>query len=641
VARFKVPLFSVFILASPLLAQIPTAQNQSPAAPPDASIQTLRTTSRAVLVDVIVSDRKGKPITGLKQEDFTVIEQGKPQSVSFFEEHTGAVPDADVELPKLPPNTFSNFSPFPTPDAVNVLLLDSVNTRMESQSSVHSQAMKFLKGAKPGSRMAIFTMGLGLHFIQGFTDDPALLMAALNNKKNNEVESSMMIKGQDESNAQAEVVGMMTAQTPGGGTTASPEMITALKEFFAEQDTAQNFDRGFVTLANLQRLATFLTAFPGRKNVIWFTESIPPFLSIGNGPDALATMASDPGLETEYKKTMNMLAAARMALYPVDARGVATTAFYQADNKLPSTISAPYQITGVDSNPTRLGDDPTVPKTSNGAGAQVSNVNDETTKRNSDQMMQEVFAHDSGGKAFANTNGLSQVIDNISAASSDFYTLSYTPINSKMDGGFRKIEVKVGDGKYALSYRRGYFALDSDLPGSAITERNQQIKKLAAQNPGAVDPLLAFMELGMPQSTQIIYKTRIQPVQPGAASTSATNDAAKGQQTMYGVDFLVDLNDLDLKLNPDGNREGKLNISLIAYDRYGKIVSRKDHLVALSIKPDVYAIFQNTGVQLHAEIGVPKGNLWLRTGVYDQASQKVGTLEVPLSAVKSVETADQ
>ncbi len=249
-------------------------------------------------------------------------------------------------MPKLPPNTFSNFSPSPTPDAVNVLLLDSVNTRMESQSFVHSQAMKFLKNAKPGSRMAIFSMGLGLHFIQGFTGDPALLVAALNNKKNNEVESSMMIKGQDETNAQSDLVGMMQAPTPGGGTTASPEMINALREFFTEQDTAQNFDRGFVTLANLQRLATFLTAFPGRKNVIWFTESIPPFLSIGNGPDALATMASDPGLESEYKKTMNMLAAARMVLYPVDARGVATTAFYQADNKLPSTTSAPYQITG-------------------------------------------------------------------------------------------------------------------------------------------------------------------------------------------------------------------------------------------------------------------------------------------------------
>jgi VWFA-related protein len=641
VARFKFLVVAASLLAVPLLAQNATAQTQAPASSPDASSQTLRTTSRAVLVDVIVSDRKGKPVTGLKQGDFTVTEQGKPQTVSFFEEHTGAVPNDEAELPKLPPDVFSNFSPFPTPDAVNVLLLDSVNTRMESQSFVHSQAMKFLKSAKPGSRMAIFTMGLGLHFIQGFTEDPALLMAALNNKKNNEVESSMMIKGQDETNGQAEVVGMMQAPAPGGGTVASPEAISALKQFFAEQDTSLNFDRGFVTLANLQRLATFLTAFPGRKNVIWFTESIPPFLSIGSGPDALATMASDPGLEAEYKKTMNMLAAARMALYPVDARGVATTGFYQADNKLPSTISAPYQITGVDSNPTQIGKDPTVSPTSNAPGAQVSNVNDETTKRNSDQMMQEIFAQDSGGKAFANTNGLSQVIDNISTTGSDFYTISYTPINAKMDGGFRKIEVKVGDGKYALSYRRGYYAIEADLPGAALTERSRQIQKLAAQNPGAVDPLLAFMDLGMPQSTQIIYKTRVQPLPAGAANSSASNDAAQGQHTTYGVDFLVDLNDLDLKLNSDGNHEGKLNISLIVYDRYGKIVSRKDHIVGLSIKPDVYTVFESTGVQLHAEISAPKGNLWLRTGVYDQASQKVGTLEVPLSAVKPVESADQ
>ena len=64
--------------------------------------------------------------------------------------------------------------------------------------------------------MAIFSMGLGLHFIQGFTGDPALLVSALNNKKNNEVESSMMIKGQDETNAQSDLVGMMQAPTPGG-----------------------------------------------------------------------------------------------------------------------------------------------------------------------------------------------------------------------------------------------------------------------------------------------------------------------------------------------------------------------------------------------------------------------------------------
>ncbi len=45
---------------------------------------------------------------------------------------------------------------------------------MESQSQVHNQALKFLKTAKPGARMAIFTMGLGLHYVQArFTGEPS------------------------------------------------------------------------------------------------------------------------------------------------------------------------------------------------------------------------------------------------------------------------------------------------------------------------------------------------------------------------------------------------------------------------------------------------------------------------------------
>ena len=72
---------------------------------------------------------------------------------------------------------------------------------------------------------------------------------------------------------------------------------------------------------------------------------------------------------------------------------------------------------------------------------------------------------------------------------------------------------------------------------------------------------------------------------------------------------------------------------------YGNIISRQDHLVRLNIKPDVYAIFQNAGVQLHVELAVPKGNFWLRTGIYDQGSRKLGTMEIPLAAVKPIETA--
>ena len=202
-------------------------------------------------------------------------------------------------MPKLPPNTFTNLSPFPQPPAVNVLLLDSLNTRMENQSVVHSQVLKFLKSAKPGTRSAIFTMGLGLNFIQGFNDDPAVLAAALNNKKNNEVETSVMLKGQDESNAQQNVIGMMSAQAPGGGTVASPEMIGALQNFLNENDTSRSVHRDFVTLANVQRLAGFLQGFPGRKNIIWFAEKVPSVFLTGG-------KTGDPGVDDEIKRTLAM-----------------------------------------------------------------------------------------------------------------------------------------------------------------------------------------------------------------------------------------------------------------------------------------------------------------------------------------------
>jgi len=565
-------------------------------------MSTLQINSRAVLVDVIVSDSSGKPITGLPKDAFTVTEQGKPQTISFFEENGAARPAQPVEMAKLPPDVFTNFSPFPQPPAVNVLLLDSLNTRMESQSFVHKQAMKFLKDLKPGSRMAIFTMGMGLHFVQGFTDDPALLFAALGNKKNNEVQSSVMLKGQEETNAQQNLAGMMSAPEGNGATAASSQMIAALQLFMKENDDSQEVDRVLLTMANLQRLATFLNGFPGRKNVIWFSES------------PMIAARVDPQTEQEWQRTRNMLAAARVALYPADARGVATWGFYQADSTLNPSIGSASQVIG-------------------NTGAQSTAVMAEDQQRNAEQAQMKRLAEETGGKAFVNTNGLSEVMAKISTESADFYTVSYTPTDTKMDGTFRNIDVKVAGGKFNVSYRRGYYARDTDMPGAALATRDQAIHKLAAQNPGAVDPLLPFMDLGMPQSEQILYKVRIQPLALKADSAVAEQNGQKSAGQDYAADFSIDLKDLDLKLDSDGLHKGVINISLIAYDRYGQIAGRKDHLVQLNVKPNVYAIFQQTGVQLHAEIGVPKGQYWLRTGVYDQGSRKVGTMEIPLSSV--------
>lgn len=598
----------ILVIASgalPVLTSL-LAQNQAPS--PDLNKTTLRVTSRAVLVDVVVMDRKGEPVMSLKRDDFTVTEQGKPQTISFFEEHKASQQPAPAPMPQLPPDVFSNFSPNPLPPAVNVLLLDSLNTGMENQSFVHSQSMKFLKSAKPGSPMAIFTMGQQLHFIQGFTGDPALLMAALNNKKNNEVEQSALMKGNAEAGAQSDVLAMMRAAG------ASEEAIAALKHFFEEQENSQNLDRGFLTLANLQRLATFLAAFPGRKNVIWFTESLPAMFMTASNTRDLERMASNPGLDSEYKKTMNMMAAARVALYPVDARGVATVGFFQADNNgnnQPSSGSSD-QSSAADGTP-------------------FAQIRDEDMQRNSDQSKQEKFAQDSGGKAFANTNNLSEIIDKIRSTNSDFYTLSYTPTDPKMDGGFRRIEVKIDRAGYALSYRKGYFATEIGLDNPAV----------AVQNTALVNALPLFMGFGMPQAQQILFEARIQPASGNDQSPLPASNAVKEKGTRYTVAFAIDAKDLRLKLGLDGNHKGKLNISLIAYDRYGNIVDRNDQTITLDVKPDVYAVFQNYGVQFNADFQGPKGQFWLRAGVYDQASQRVGTMEIPLSSITSTGTSSK
>ena len=161
--------FIPYLMLGGLLAATPLwSQENTPE--PSAPETTLRITSRAVLVDVTVTDHDGKPVTGLKQDAFTVLDQGKPQTISYFEEHNRAEEakkNANAVFPTLPPNVFTNFSPIAPPAAVNLLLLDTLNTPMDSQMVVHEQARSYLKNLKPGSRIGIFIMSLRLSFITG------------------------------------------------------------------------------------------------------------------------------------------------------------------------------------------------------------------------------------------------------------------------------------------------------------------------------------------------------------------------------------------------------------------------------------------------------------------------------------------
>jgi VWFA-related protein len=599
---------------------------------PSDSGTTLRLNSRAVLVDVIVTDRDGKPVKGLTKDAFRISEQGVPQSVAYCEEHRGLTPERQraISVPQLSEDVFSNYSPISTPPAVNILLLDALNTPMPDQVYLRQSAEHYLKTLKPGSRLAIFTLSLRLRFVEGFSDDPTLLATALGYQKNDKPEPAVLLASKEESVAQSTEIGLMNQMVgagPGAITSAGPAaMIQSFEQFLAETKYAQTSDREYRTTQALQQLAIYLASFPGRKNLIWMSGGFPLDLF------GLTDMRFDDAIP----KTVNLLAAARVALYPVDARGAWTPALHTAENKLDETVRSPQQMTGpavgfppstADPSSINTGMD-SVTGTS---GAFSQSLQSESAANNSSNASMDMVAQQTGGKAYYNANDLSAIIDKIVASSSDFYTISYTPTDANMNGAFRKINVNVEGGKYTLSYRRGYYAREEGAPGAA-QQAQMRAEQRAVQN--GADPLGPFMDFGLPETNQILYTERVVP----ANQTSSGN----GNTEKYSVDFVVSLKDLDLALDPDGTRKGTLTLSLIVYDKYGQIANRREHLVALNIKPDVWDVYEkNGGLQLHADVDVPKGQFWLRTGVYDGGTRKVGTLEVPFTSVHPLQASAQ
>jgi hypothetical protein len=183
--------------------------------------------------------------------------------------------------------------------------------------------------------------------------------------------------------------------------------------------------------------------------------------------------------------------------------------------------------------------------------------------------------------------------------------------------------VELAKGHYKLSYRRGYYADDS------------QESKLARMQTvsNALQPL---MGRGMPDSTQIIFKVHVQPSEllPSAQPAIAgDNKQFKGPAIRYGVDFDINAKNLNLQPGPDGEIHGSFEVSVIAYDHDGDELNWMARRIELDYSPERYAAMQQSGIPFHLEIDAPKGDGYLRTGVYEASSNTAGTLEISLKDI--------
>ena len=187
-----------FFLTVLLFSQTaPTSNSQA--------LATFQSNVRVVLLDVIVTDSNGTPVTGLTQNDFRVFEDDKPQNIASFKEHTGA-PITTADLPPMPPNVYTNYPGVKTADSINVLLMDSLNTQMPDQQFVHQQTLKYLKTLPAGARVAIFTLSSRLRMVQEFTSDSSRLLAALNDPALSWPRHSPLLKSQPEAQADNRLV---------------------------------------------------------------------------------------------------------------------------------------------------------------------------------------------------------------------------------------------------------------------------------------------------------------------------------------------------------------------------------------------------------------------------------------------------
>jgi len=610
-----------FLALSTILAGLacllpPLTLNGQTAVPDASGRLVFKTTAQTVVLDIVVTGRDG-PVEGLRKEDFLVTENGHPQTLTYFEEHTRAKPAQAQVLDQspLPPNVFTNVPRTQVSEPVTVLLLDSLNTGLRDQSVVHAQILKSLKTLQPGSRMAIFVLGARLRLIEGFTDDVGALVEALSDPKlgASGPQMSPLLQTRGDSSANQQATALLQQSLAANSSPAVADALSALTQFQAEQNASRQGTRINLTLDAFQQLAHYLAGIPGRKNVVWFSSAFPQVLF--PDPDLKDSFAVQRDFGEEIKRTNALLAAAQVAVYPVASEGLATDSLYDTET----------QLTGVES-------------AFQAQQQAIGPLQGDAKDRNARHAAMDAVAEETGGIAVYNTNGLGDAIAHIADHGSCFYTVTYTPSNTSPDGRFHKIQVKLPRGRfdsYKLAYRRGYYAVDP------------KETELATANGRLADPLHPFMGPGMPDSTELSVALRVQRGTTRAEDPSlriqnqsspnldqaGDNPNLKGALTRYSVDFVVAAKGLQLGSASDGSHHGRIEATLVVYDRQGKALNWSIRQVNLDMDPARFALVQANGVNFNLQIDATDAAATIRGGVIDLASNWVGTLEIPLSKV--------
>lgn len=525
-----------------------------------------RVESKSVLLDVVAVDKAGHPVRNLSASDFMVMEDGLPQKIVSFEQTT-AEQRAKSPLPtatKLPPNTFTNYDPLGTNGGLTAIVLSTPGYSLEdlkTQSYLRAQLLKLLEKAPAGTPVALFGYEKELRLLHGFTTDLEGLKQAV------------------------EHPGNVVHITPYGDNRESPQEM-------------------------LLRMNQYLSAYPGRKTLIWFHSFVP----VANEPGQMRTLFPETiNFFPDLQGAAAQLTLNRIALYLVDPVGLKV--YFPRPHDPNAFVASNWEM--------------------------------------SEHMAMDQAARAAGGRAFYNRNDLAEATREAMECGSNYYTLSYTPTNKKWDGGYRKIVIKAKDRSLRLEYRNGYYAVEPIPPQTfAVRERVKLPRPYVApsaapqQGSKSAQPELAqAMSFGSLPSTAVVFSATVTPGRGVAKLAKGeslppgnhlTADWSRQTYSTYQIHYSLQPDQLTLAPEQEGRRyRGLLQVTAVVYDEAGEIVNSGVVQTPVNITADERRQILEHGLGLTVPIAVPvKGNFFLRLAVEDMPRRAVGSLEIPLQEVQ-------
>jgi VWFA-related protein len=444
--------------------------------------EVIRVRTNEVRLDIVVKDKKGRPIKDLSASDFEVLEDGVNQKIESFRfvnrrpaEERNTTPGTNENKSQ---SVVTNTAPSTrTTPGVTALVFDRLSP--EARSLAKKAGIAYAQeGMAGGDFTGVFRIDLSLSTVQPFTDNSELVKQAIDTATSatgssyasnaqklrdladrssvldNQIDSSQA--GAASAGASGDNGGAAAAGQAAGQAAAAQKLVEMESNILQQFETLERDQQGFATINGLLAVINPMRNLPGRKTIIFFSEGL-----------ALPT-----SVQTKFPAVISAANRANVSIYTIDAAGLRTESGTAESGRELNSIVAQ-----------RLG------QQSRGSDRMSSGPYMKSLERNEELLRFDPrsglgqLADQTGGFLIHDTNDLATGVRRINDDMHGYYMVTYAPKNEDYNGKFRQISVKLNHPNLELQTRKGYYAveslgqlpvLDYEAPAIAAARRSNQ-----------------------------------------------------------------------------------------------------------------------------------------------------------------------